>query len=100
MSDAIIGSFDDIEEVEFVKFDEGSVCIKFASSEFLIKDNAYQNKCYEFSVMEEEESKILSVTSKRLMLKLKEHHPLVNKMFEIERIGSGMETDYTVDLVK
>lgn len=100
MSDAVIGSFDDIEEVEFIKFDQGAITVRFTSSEFLVKDNAFNNKCYEFAVVEGKEDKILSITSKRLMLKLKAHHPLEGKVFEIERTGAGMEIDYTVELNK
>lgn len=100
MSDAVIGSFEDIQEVEFIKFDKGLIKIRFTSNEFLVKDNAYNNKCYEFAVVEGKEDKILSITSKRLMLKLKAHHPLEGKVFEIERTGAGMDIDYAVRLCK
>lgn len=94
MSDSDIGSFDDIEEVQYVKFDDGAVNLRFASSEFLVGKNAYGNRTYTFSVVEGKEDKLLGVTSKRLMLKLKAFHPLGGKVFDIIRIGEDMDTDY------
>lgn len=100
MADRVIGSFDDIEAIEFIKFDKGVVTLRFTSSEFLIADNAFNNTSYTFCVVEGKEDKQLSITSIRLMLKLKEHHPLEGKVFNIERVGVGMDTDYLVVLVK
>jgi hypothetical protein len=74
MAAPVMGSFDDIEEVEFVKFDDGVVRMRFASSEFLAGENIYHNQCWTFSVVEGTSDKLLSITSKRLMLKLKQEH--------------------------
>ena len=95
----VLGNFDEIEDVEFVKFDVGMVRLRFASNEFLVGENIYHNQCWTFSVVEGKSDKLLSVTSKRLMLKLKEHHPLGGKVFDITRIGQDMDTDYKVEEV-
>lgn len=100
MSVTEIGSFDDIEEVEFVKFGEGFVRVRFTSSEFLVDRNVYGTKNWTFSVVEGKSDKLLSITSKRLMLKLKNYHPLEGVVLDIRRIGAGMETDYDVTDVK
>lgn len=94
-----IGNFDDIEEVEFVKFDNGMVRMRFATSEFLVGENIYHNKSWTFSVVEGTSDKLLSITSKRLMLKLKAFHPLEGKVLNITRIGQDMDTDYEVEEV-
>lgn len=99
MGDTEIGSFDDIEEVEYVKFDNGTVRVRFTTSEFITGKNAYGNKTYTFSVVEGTSDKLMGVTSKRLMLKLKTFHPLGGKVLDITRIGQDMETDYEVDEV-
>jgi len=94
-----IGNFDDIQEVEFVKFDDGKIRVRFTTSEFLVDQNVYNNKTYTFSVVEGTDDKLMGVTSKRLMLKLKNLHPLEGKVLDITRIGVGMDTDYEVDEV-
>ena len=100
MSDAEIGSFDDIEEVEYVKFDGEPPIVRYTSSEFIVGRNPYDNKTWTFTVVEGKIDKLLSITSKRLMLKLKELHPLEGKVTKLERIGVGMDTDYNVTEVK
>ena len=100
MSDVELGNFDDIEEVEYVKFDEGIPRVRFTSSEFVVGKNAYGNKTWTFTGVEGTVDKLLGITSKRLMLKLKEFHPLEGKVMDIERVGEGMETDYNVTEVK
>lgn len=90
------GSFDDIREVEYAKLTKEGVKLRFTSSDFLIDKNAYGNTQYTFAVSQEGDEKLLSVTSKRLMLHLKEFHPLEGKQFEITRTGRGMEVDYAV----
>lgn len=99
MSGTEIGSFDDIVEVEWVKFDQGPVTVRFVSSEFLLERNAYDKRSYQFAVEDSEGEKLMGVTSKRLMLKLKEYHPLEGKTLKIERVGRDMETDYKVSEV-
>ena len=99
MDNPEIGSFDDIVEVEYVKFAGGEVQVTFTSSEFLIDRNAYGNRTYTFAVVEAGIDKLLGITSKRLMLRLKEHNPLEGKTFTIERIGRDMDTDYNVSEV-
>ena len=96
MPDTEIGNFDDIIEVEYVKFDHGAVDVRFVSDEFLVERNAYGNKTWTFAVVEGKADKLIGVTSKRLMLKLKALHPLGGKIVTLERIGEGMETDYNV----
>lgn len=94
-----IGSFDDIQEIEWVKWDEGVVKVGFSSSEFLKGLNSYNKTSFTFAVEQGGDEKLMGITSKRLMLKLKAHHPLEGKVFEIKRIGVDMETDYEVQEV-
>lgn len=91
-----IGSFEDIQEVEWVDWKQGSVRVTFETSEFLVGLNTFDKQSYTFSVTEGGIEKLMGVTSKRLMLKLKAYHPLEGKSFTIKRIGSNMETDYEV----
>jgi|LGOV01.1.fsa_nt_gb hypothetical protein len=88
------GDWDKIEEIVFVKFDQGIPRMRFRDDKFITGTNAYGNQTWTFDVIEGKEDKMLSITSKRLMLKLKEARPLEGKIFDIERVGSGMETDY------
>ena len=97
MSDVEYGSFDDIEEVEYAKLSKNGSTLTFLSSNFIVEQNQYKNKSWVFSVSEEGNDKLLSITSKRLMLKLKEYHPLSGKTFEIKRKGFGMDTDYDLE---
>lgn len=99
-ADQEIGNFDDIQEVAYVKFDNGVVTVRFHSSEFLVGKNTFGNKSYSFAVVEGKEDKYMSVTSVRLMLRLKELHPLEGKVVKIERVGTGMDTDYNVTEIK
>lgn len=96
MKPAVLGSFADIVEVDFVKFDKGEVRLRFTSSEFLVGENRFNNRTYTFCVVEGKEDKMLNITSIRLMLHLKEFDPLEGKVLTIERTGEGMETDYIV----
>lgn len=96
MSGEEIGSFDDIVEVDWVDWKKGEVTVTFESSEFLKGLNTFGKQSYTFSVTQDGEERLMGVTSKRLMLKLKEHSPLVGKTFKIERIGRDMDTDYKV----
>ena len=98
--DMEIGSFDDIQEIEYVKFDEGLVRVRFDSDEFLVTKNAFNSITWLFAVVEGKRDKRLAVTSKRLVLKLKALHPLGGKVCDIERVGAGMDTDYTVKEVE
>lgn len=94
------GSFEDIQEVEYAKLTKEGVTLLFASSDFVVDKNAYGNTQYTFAVLEDGAEKLLSVTSKRLMLSLKTFHPLKDKTFEIKRTGRGMDVDYIVKEVK
>jgi len=96
MSGEEIGCFDDIQDVEWVSWKPGEVLIKFESSEFLVGLNTFNKTSYTFSVTEDGVDKLMGVTSKRLMLKLKAYHPLAGKTFMIKRIGTSMDTDYDV----
>lgn len=99
MSDVEYGSFEDIQEIEYVKLNKEGVIVKFETSNFIVEINAYKNKQWSFAVSEDGSDKLLSVTSKRLMLTLKQHHPLAGKTFLITRKGVGMEIDYDVEEV-
>lgn len=96
MSGQELGSFDDIQDVEWIDWKKGKVTVQFQTSEFLRGINSFDKESYTFSVLEDGVDKLMGVTSKRLMLKLKEYHPLEGKCFNIERIGQNMATDYTV----
>jgi len=100
MSEVELGNWDDIEEVEYVKFDKEIPVVRFTSSEFVVGKNGFDKKSWTFTVVEGKSDKLLSLTSKRLMLKLKSYHPLEGKVLKLERIGEGMETDYNVSEVK
>lgn len=91
-----IGTFDDIQDVEWVDWKSGEVMVRFESSEFLKGLNSYNKTSYTFSVTQDGDDKLMGVTSKRLMLKLKEYHPLEGKTFTIKRIGVHMDTDYDI----
>lgn len=96
-----IGSFDDIQEIDWVDWKKGEVRVRFDSSEFLVGLNTFEKVSYTFSVTEDKAEKLMGVTSKRLMLKLKAYHPLEGKTFAIKRIGANMDTDYDVtEIVK
>lgn len=99
MAEPQVGNWDDIVEVEYVKFDSGIVRVRFQTSEFLVDRNAYGNKTWIFSVVEGKSDKLMSITSKRLALKLKALEPLEGKVLDIERIGQDMDTDYNVSEV-
>jgi len=96
MSGEEIGSFDDIQDIEWVSWKSGEVLVKFESSEFIVGLNSFNKTSYTFSVSEDKIDKLMGVTSKRLMLKLKAYHPLAGKTFMIKRIGASMDTDYDV----
>lgn len=96
MMEPVIGSFDDIKEIKYVKFVDGKVRVLFTSSDFLVTENNFSKKSYVFAVEEEGEEKLMGVTSNRLMLRLKGFVPLVGRTFDLVRIGAGMETDYSV----
>lgn len=91
-----IGSFNDIQDIKYVKFGNEPIKMGFTSSTFLTSENKYNTRVYRFAVEVEGEAQTLSVTSIRLMLKLKEYDPLKGKIIEICRVGEGMETDYLV----
>ena len=91
-----LGSWDEIEPIQYVSFDQGKVTVRFTTDTFTKGLNKFKKTAYAFSVVEGKSDKILTITSKRLMLKLKEHLPLEGKVFEIVRIGEGMDTDYTI----
>jgi hypothetical protein len=91
-----IGNFDDIQDVEWVDWKKGEVTVSFQTSEFLKGRNSFDKESYTFAVIEDGAEKLMGVTSKRLMLKLKEFHPLKGKTFSIERIGQNMDTDYNL----
>jgi len=96
-----IGNFDDIQDIEWVDWKKGTAEVQFQSSEFLVGLNSFDKVSYTFTVVEDGVEKLMGVTSKRLMLKLKEFHPLEGKDFTIKRIGQNMETDYDViEMVK
>lgn len=96
MSGDEIGSFDEIIEIDWVDWKKGTVTVTFESDEFLKGLNSFNKTSYTFAVTEDTEERLMGVTSKRLMLKLKEHQPLGGKTFEIKRIGRDMDTDYEV----
>lgn len=96
MAGSEIGSFDDIQEIEWVDWKKGEVLVRFESSEFLVGANSFDKTSYTFAVTEDGDEKQMGVTSKRLMLKLKEFHPLAGKSFCIERFGANMDTDYNL----
>lgn len=96
MAGSEIGSFEDIQEIEWIDWKKGEILVTFDSSEFLKGLNSFDKTSFTFAVTEDGVEKQMGVTSKRLMLKLKEFHPLAGKSFSIERIGANMETDYNV----
>ena len=100
MSGDEIGSFDDIVEIDWIDWKKGTVTVTFESDEFLKGLNSFQKTSYTFAVSEDGEERLMGVTSKRLMLKLKVEQPLGGKTFKIERIGKDMDTDYKITEVK
>ena len=91
-----LGSWDEIEPVVYVNLGQGSVKVRFTTDIFTKGVNKFKKVVYAFAVVEGKSDKVLTTTSKRLMLKLKELVPLEGKVLEIERIGEGMDTDYLV----
>ena len=96
MENVELGSWDEIEPISYVNLGLGKVTVRFTTDVFTKGVNKFKKTTYAFSVVEGKSDKILTTTSKRLMLKLKELIPLEGKVLEIERIGTGMDTDYLV----
>ena len=95
------GSLDEMEYIGFSK-DNTTITVKFLDDEPKLTVNKFNTVSYEFGVMDmtQKTVKVFTVTSKRLMRHLKEYLPIAGKTFKIERVGSGMETDYEVKEVK
>lgn len=96
--------FDKITEnsayVKFMADNNNTVRVKFLNGEPVESVNQYENPQYDFQVSEEGQIKTFSVTSIRLMLKLKANRPLDGKEFCIQRVGTGMQTQYNVSLIQ
>lgn len=102
MNNSINDVWETIQENEYIIFDKeknaNKVNLTFIDDDPIQSMGKYGRK-YDFQVIEVEDPekvKTLSVTSNRLMLKLKDLRPLSNKTLSITRIGTGMDTDYTV----
>lgn len=95
------GTLDEMEYIGFNK-DNTSIRVKFLEDEPKISVNRFNTVTYEFDVMDMKQKtvKVFTVTSKRLMRTLKSFLPIAGKTFEIDRVGSGMETDYELKEVK
>jgi len=84
---------------------KNTIKIQFLSNDFKTNETQFNGKkaveyIFEGIDLDDAETKILSVTSKRLMLKLKEIRPLQGKNLSITRVGAGFSTDYIVQLLK
>jgi len=94
----------ELDEIEYIKFassGESSVDVKFVTPDPTVSKNQFGTKAYDFEVMDlkTEDIKILSVTSIRLMRKLREFVPLEGKDFCITRRGKAMDIDYDLTLI-
>ena len=91
------GSLDEVEYIGFNK-DNTTLTLKFLNDEPKMSVNKFNTVTYEFEVMDTKSKtvRIFTVTSKRLMRTLKGFLPIAGKTFKIDRVGSGMETDYEV----
>jgi hypothetical protein len=54
-------------------------------------------RSYVFVVRENDEERLLFVSSIKLAYKIKKHEPLTGKTLKIRRVGSGFKTDYVVE---
>ena len=91
------GSLDEIEYIGFNK-DNTSISVKFLDDEPKLSVNKFNTVTYEFEVMDMKSKtvRIFTITSKRLMRTLKGFLPIAGKTFKIDRVGTGMDTDYEV----
>ena len=94
----------ELDEIEYVKFQDaknGEVTVTILDNFPTQQKNKFGAISYDFEVYEEAAQcvKCLSITSKRLMRKLKPYIPLEGKKFSIKRCGELMETDYQVTLI-
>jgi len=94
----------ELDKVEYIKFDaakDGEVVVTILDNFPAASKNKFGAITYDFEVYEESSQSLrcLSVTSMRLMRKLKAFIPLEGKKFSIKRCGEAMNTDYNVTLV-
>jgi len=94
----------ELDEIEYIKFEgkgDVSVKVQFLDDDPEIRKNQFSSKTFDFEVMDFESKtlKTLSITSMRLMRKLRGFVPLQGKDFCITRKGAGMNTDYDVILI-
>lgn len=99
--------WDEIEDEEpFFSFREtNDIKIKFLSDDFVKDKTEFEgNEVAQFNFegldLKDNEVKILSVTSKRLMRQLKQMKPLKDRKFTITRIGSKFHTKYIIEEIK
>ncbi|RLF27922.1 MAG: hypothetical protein DRN14_04815 [Thermoplasmata archaeon] len=98
-SEAQLCSFDDLEFEDYVKLSDEPTEVKFLANGFLKDKNLFGNVTFIFKVEQQGDEKKLSVTSKRLMAKLAQFHPLKGKVLSITREGTGFDTTYLVEEV-
>ena len=89
----------DTKERSFVEWVPGKPNVLYHEDDgFHVGMNKFQKKTYYFNVKNDDgEYQVLSVTSTRLMIKLKKLMPIGGKVLRYERIGTGYDTDYRVD---
>lgn len=89
----------DTEDREFVTWDEPFE-FYHENDEPHVGLNKFGKPTYYFNGKIKEDFMVMSVTSVRLMIKIKKLKPLAGKIVRYERVGSGYETDYEVKEVK
>lgn len=93
-----------LDEMEYLNFNDENnhtVKVKFLDNEPQVGINKFNTSTYTFGVLDMVSNTIkeFTITSKRLMRNLKTHLPLEGNIFDIVRVGSGMDTDYEVTKV-
>jgi len=98
-SELEVCTFDEIEFEDYVKLSDEPTEVMFLTNNFLKSKNLFGNVSFIFKVIHNGDEKKLSVTSKRLMGKLAQFHPLEGKKLSITREGTGFDTTYLVEEV-
>lgn len=99
--DMSVWDSNELDEMEFLNFNDYNnhiVKVKILDNEPVRANNKFGTPTFTFDVLDivTNTVKQFTITSKRLMRNLKTYLPIEGKVFTIERVGSGMETDYNV----
>lgn len=103
MADWDADAWDTATTGEFAEYNEAGILeIQFTSNEFRQADqpDRFGRYPFEFAVIQNHKPVSFEIGSLRLMRKLKSILPLENKRVRIIRTGTGMATEFEVEVIE